>query len=248
MNEWRPGAGSRLGIATVVLLVLASLAVGAQAQPELPSYLVEAGQEANADSRLVSVEPLANGDRVTEFYSDHRGGPGPETEVGLEEANESIAFLFRGPRDQVSLVLVHGEAGSGHPGGSAEFAFEPVLSGGSWVAEDGVGDRSSSTARWTWQGDEQAGGVYRGGVLEEGFSMNLTPQFEGGVEGWTFLSGEGELTTPVTVQERIPLDQTGRTALVGVDFSEAPGPSVLVTVGSILAGLGICRVRSRSAG
>lgn len=225
-------------MAIAAVTVLAGLSVAAHAQGAT-TYFVEDDQDAHL------VYPLANGEEVTEFYSDRDGEPGAETAAGLERGGESLLFLFRGPSGEVSLVLVHGEDGAGQPGGSAEFSFDPSLSGGSWAVEDGAGERGASAATWSWEQGEQAGGAYRGGVLDDGFVLNVTPRLDGGVESWTFLSGDDNLTSPATVDERIRLDEASTTTIRAGDIAEnVPWASSLATVASVLAGLVVARVGS----
>jgi len=133
-----------------------------------------------------------------------------EGTTDLQQPDTSILFLYEDPEGTVSLVLVHGQFGGDHDGGSATFEFTGLPADGDWTVQDDNYDGPSNydnwdtgdteaTVDWTWASARTDGGVY--GPLGDGLELTIEPAFngdatldgeyyDGTVDDWQVLTGD----------------------------------------------------------
>ncbi|MDH5373508.1 MAG: hypothetical protein OEX97_11245, partial [Acidimicrobiia bacterium] len=148
------------------------------------------------------VAPLAGSQTVVDFY-DYNTVPA-SSNTGLETANTSLLFLYSGA-DGLSLVTIHDQPNDGS-GGQVDMAFSNLPAGASWVVQDDPGEAPS----WLWIDCCTDGGALNGGFeahFDGGACVGVDPEFNSGIDAWSFLSGdtEGTASTPLLLDEPIEI-------------------------------------------
>jgi len=150
----------------------------------LPEYTLEQG------GKVWSIDPLQGSASVEDFY-----GYAPHSaHTGLEKSNTSLLFFYEDGDENLSLVMIHDQAGDGS-GGKAVFTFDGEPTGATFIVEDDEGDGIGlPTSEWKWNNDNTDGGAL--GLLTGFYSIGILPSFpaEGGltpgsISAWEFLTG-----------------------------------------------------------
>lgn len=151
---------------------------------------------------------------VEEFYGYNDNDPASaNTPNDMERENVSQLFFYKGP-EKTSLVVIHDEPYGSASGGEVVFEFENLPSEGEWsVPDDSGDDYSRDRVHWNWVRCCTDGGVYGGG-FETAFYMEISPEFEEGIdtnywdEEWVLVDGSNSTI------DREPLD-TESTVKIG---------------------------------
>lgn len=212
-----------------VLQLLGITAAGGALQP-VSGKIQENPQSFSVvqDDECIPVEPFSGDDPVEEVYDYHwphdrytDGPPGTDSPmtssmgtVDLQQDDTSILFLYKGP-EGLSLVIVHGRAGSDEDaGGTVSFTIHGLPVEGLWVVgddllfdEDGelatpdrwYIDDNPHEIHWVYEGFRTDGGAFRD--IGSEFEIEIEPAFNeesywedrfdfGPIENWEILSGD----------------------------------------------------------
>lgn len=174
-------------------------------------FVVEQGDE------CVPITPLSGADPVDAFYDWNLEATDYSSAgtTDLQRPDTSILFLYRGPDDTLSLVVVHDQyepdaSSSQSGGGSVTFRIAGLPEDGRWVVRDDFYDAPSrydvwqvdgepQQIDWTWAGGRNDGGAFA--PLNEPFDVTIDPGFngeaalagqhyEGQITDWQVLSGD----------------------------------------------------------
>jgi PKD repeat protein len=170
-------------------------------------YLVKQG-----DDEYV-VTAIGNGEGIVEFYDYYNAKA--HTTTGIQEAETTLMFLWRGPNG-LSLVVIHDKGDT--TGAAVSMDFTGLPDEGSWVIQDDEGDFAGrSSVDWAWADSKTDGGAFRGG-LDDGFEIGIDPRFNeeadrgpldpGQIDRWSLLSDDVNAPTrysldfdqPVTIR------------------------------------------------
>ncbi|MFC7044787.1 hypothetical protein ACFQH6_04565 [Halobacteriaceae archaeon GCM10025711] len=179
--------------------IIAGSANGA-AQSSEPRLIVE------QNGKQIPVTPLSyNEQRVEDFYNyGYPDGASANTPTDLEKRNTSRIFFYSGPRG-ISLVFIHDAPNDGS-GGQTVMHFDTLPSEGRWILPDDPGETYTRTqARWGWAPCCTDGGVYHGGFDSNVAPVQITPDFNHGIDTWELLSGNAENPTVTELSRSSPV-------------------------------------------
>lgn len=167
------------------ILVVAAWGVtgGAQPQPEL-AIRVQQGEFER------EVRPIVRAGPVESFYN--YSGADFNGMTGIEVPQQSLLLFYRNAdTGRLSLIVIHGapEAGTG---GRARLEMDGLPSEAQLALRDDPADRYSfdppqAQFEWQWSSGHTDGVVVSG--LPDSFSLNVVPDFQAGIAGWTLISG-----------------------------------------------------------
>lgn len=128
-------------------------------------------------SMEIEIAPLSYKDYTVEDFYNYYGADA-NTPTNLEKEDTTRLFLFEGPNDELSLVIIHDKPYSNGTGGEATYDFSGLPNAGDWVVKDGPPDSYSRTkCEWEWSYEHTDGGAFRGGLA--GTEFIISPQKQG---------------------------------------------------------------------
>jgi len=143
-------------------------------------------------SMEIEIVPLSYKDYTVEDFYDYYDADA-NTPTNLEKEDTTRLFLFEGPNDELSLVIIHDKPYSNGTGGEATYDFSGLPDTGEWVVKDGPPDSYSRTrCEWKWSYEHTDGGAFRGGLA--GTEFIISPQKQG-TSNFEALSGSASNPT-----------------------------------------------------
>lgn len=143
------------------------------------------------------IVPLASSEAATDFYNYNND----QSNTGLEISDQSILFLYRDTNtNAIYLVIIHDKPGDGS-GGSADLSLDGLPEFSQLVLRDDPDaddtydfDPPSAQIHWEWMPIHNDGVVI--GELGEDMEITITLDSLEGIDGWSILSGSGDINNP----------------------------------------------------